>query len=216
MTYPQAPWTLQGNAISSLHINDVDRVRHLIPAELDIISIGGKTVSGVYLSYYGTGSVLEYSELIVIPAVVGYRGKIGGWVSHIYVDNADSVAGGREIWGLGKQLAEFNWEKGERVTVRQGNQMLCSLNYGKHSLAWPQYLGGNSFSTKNADLLLFVAQLNARFGFVGSQLEVPQESPFAEMGLGQPFLSVRLEEMNLQVFAPSVVAQQSAESLVIS
>jgi acetoacetate decarboxylase len=43
--------------------------------------------------------VLEYNELIIIAAVLGYKGKFGAWISHIYVDNPDSVAGGREIWG---------------------------------------------------------------------------------------------------------------------
>jgi acetoacetate decarboxylase len=47
------------------------------------------------------------------------------------VDNPDSVAGGREIWGLPKELAEFSWLGGDRVltflsvrlTVRQNNKM---------------------------------------------------------------------------------------------
>ncbi|MEM5838755.1 acetoacetate decarboxylase family protein, partial [Pediococcus acidilactici] len=127
-----------------MQLIDIDRVRPLIPSELEIISVWpGKTLGGIYLSYYGSGSVLEYSELIVIAAFVGYKGKFGGWVSHIYVDNPDSVAGGREVWGLPKELAEFTWEGGvsaaqpealaprkeARVTVSQGNRLLCSLNY---------------------------------------------------------------------------------------
>ena len=69
--YPQAPWTLKGYAISTVHLVDVDKVRHLIPSELNIISVlPGKTLSVVYVSGYGSGSVLEYSELIVAPAMV--------------------------------------------------------------------------------------------------------------------------------------------------
>jgi len=77
-------WTLQGYA--SRHCNrDIDRVRSLVPEELEIISCGlVRTLGGVYLSHYGSGSVLEYSELIVIAALVGYRGKFGGWVSHMW------------------------------------------------------------------------------------------------------------------------------------
>ena len=212
MPYPQAPWTLQGYAIVTGHLINIDRVRHLIPSELEIISVfPGKTVGGVYLSYYGHGSVLEYSELIVIPAAVGYQGKIGGWVSHIYVDNPDSVAGGREVWGLPKELAEFTWERGERVTVRQGNRTLCSLNYKQQTFAWQQWLGGSSFSAKDANLLNFSAELESRLGFIGSKLEVPTESPFSGIGLGQPFLSVRCEQMSLRVRAPEVVGQRAVE-----
>ncbi|MBW4565737.1 MAG: acetoacetate decarboxylase family protein [Mojavia pulchra JT2-VF2] len=212
MPYPQAPWTLQGYAIQTLHLVNIDQVRSLVPSELDIISVWpGKTVASVYLSYYGSGSMLEYSELIVAPAIVGYRGKIGGWVSHIYVDDVNSVAGGREIWGLPKELADFNWEKGERVTVSQGNRKLCTLNYNQQTLAWRQWLGASSFSAMGADLLIFPAQFESRLGLIGSQLEVPAESPFFGMGLGQPFLTARYEQMSVEIGAPEVVGQRKVE-----
>ncbi|HAA28493.1 MAG TPA: acetoacetate decarboxylase, partial [Cyanobacteria bacterium UBA8553] len=138
MPYPSAPWTLQGYALQTLQLIDVERVRPLIPSEFEIVCVlPGKTVAGVYLSCYGSGSVLKYSELIVNTAIVRYFGKIGGWVSHLYVDSAASVAGGREIWGLPKALAEFTWKKNSptvsgydnSVIVRQGEQVLCRLNY---------------------------------------------------------------------------------------
>ena len=51
MPYPQAPWTLQGYAIQTLQLLDIDRVRPFIPSELNIITVlPGKTLGGVYLS----------------------------------------------------------------------------------------------------------------------------------------------------------------------
>lgn len=212
MGYPSAPWTLKGYALLTLHLLDVDRVRHLIPKELDIKTVWpGKTVGGVYFSYYSPGSALEYNELIVAPALVSYQGKVGAWVSHIYVDNPDSVVGGREIWGLPKELAEFSWENDRRVTVRQGDRMLCKFKYNQPWLAWPQKFRGSSFSTMNADVLLFSAELEARLGLIGSKIEVPAESPFSEIGLGQPFLSFHSDNMSLQVNAPEVVGQRAVE-----
>ena len=211
MTYPQAPWTLQGYAFQTLQLLDVDRVRLLIPFELNIISVlPGKTLGGVYLSYYGTGSVLKYSELIAIAGFVSYAGKFGGWVSHIYVDNSDSVAGGREIWGLPKELAEFNWQD-NRVTVRQGNRILCHFNYNQQSFGWKQQLGASSFSTLGSNLLIFPAELEARLGLVSSKLEIPVESPFAKLNIGQPLLTVHAEHMRLKVDAPAVVGQRVVE-----
>ncbi|MBW4687582.1 MAG: acetoacetate decarboxylase family protein [Komarekiella atlantica HA4396-MV6] len=209
MPYPQTPWTLQGYAIQTLQLVNIDRVRHLIPSELEIISVWpGKTLGSVYLSNYGSGSVLEYSELVVAPAVVSYQGKFGGWVSHIYVDNADSVAGGREIWGLPKELAEFSWEQGERVTVRQGNQQLCSLNYNRQNLALRSHLNASGFSAMGNDLLIFPTKFESLLGLIGSKLEVPAESPFSNIGFGQPFLTVRYEQMRLRVDAPKIVGQR--------
>ena len=86
MSYPSAPWILKGDAIQTLHLVNINQVKLLVQQELDIISVWpGKTLGGVYLSKYGSGSVLEYNELIVAPAVVIYQGKIGVWVSHIYL-----------------------------------------------------------------------------------------------------------------------------------
>ncbi|MFN6529338.1 acetoacetate decarboxylase family protein [Nostoc sp. ChiSLP03a] len=208
MPYPQAPWTLQGYAIQTLHLVNIDQVRPLIPLELEIISVWpGKTLASVYLSHYGSGSVMEYSELIVVPALINYQRKIGAWISHIYVDNADSVAGGREIWGLPKELAKFTWEQGKYVTVHQENRKLCSLKYNQQSLPWRQWLSASSFSVKGSDLLIFPAEVESVLGLIGSKLEIPDESPFSGIGLGQPWLTVRYEQMNLRVDAPKVVGQ---------
>ncbi|HYW20405.1 MAG TPA: acetoacetate decarboxylase family protein [Nodularia sp. (in: cyanobacteria)] len=207
MSYPSAPWILKGDAIQTLHLVNIDRVRSLVPAKLNIISVWpGKTLGGVYLSKYGSGSVLEYNELIVAPAVVIYQGKIGVWVSHIYVDNLDSVAGGREIWGLPKELADFSWEE-KGVTVRQGNVLLCTLNYDRQSVAWRQRLDAASFSIMATNLLRFDFGFEARLGLVGSKLEISAESPFAEIGLSQPFVTVGCEQMTLRVDAPKVVGR---------
>ncbi|WP_414543724.1 acetoacetate decarboxylase family protein [Nostoc sp. CCY0012] len=211
MSYPSAPWTLVGDAIQTLHLVNIEQVRSLVPTELNIISVWpGKTLGGIYLSRYESGSVLQYSELIVVSAVVFYQGKIGPWISHIYVDNADSVAGGREIWGLPKELADFTWE-GKNVTVRQGDRLLCHLNYNQQSLAWRQKLSASAFSVMNTNLLAFRAELDARLGLVGCNVQVPATSPFAGINFSQPVATVCCEQMRLWVDAPQVVGQRTGK-----
>ncbi len=212
MTYPMAPWSLQGYAVQTLHLVDTNRVRALIPPEFEIFSVfPGKTLGSVYLSNYQPGSVLEYSELIVAPAFVKYQGKIGAWVTHIYVDNSDSVAGGREIWGLPKELADFTWLD-KRVAVQQGGNTLCTLDFDKKSwFNWRQWLKGLSFSTKDANIMSFPAEFEFNIGFIGSKLEVPLESPFASLNLGAPLLSARSDNMILKVEAPQIVGARAVD-----
>jgi hypothetical protein len=219
---------LQGHALQTLQLIDVERVRSLIPPELEIISVfPGKTVGGVYLSYYGSGSVLEYSELIVVAGLVSYSGKLGGWVSHIYVDNPNSVAGGREIWGLPKQLAEFTWENGKavkpdaghssaswhhnQVTVRQGAQLLCSLRYNWQSFGLPIPFSGNIFSTLDSSILLFQGQVESHIGLVNGKLTVPAESPFGSLELGKPWLTLYCDQMRLITREPEAVGHRKTE-----
>ncbi len=207
MTYPQPPWTLKGDAFVTLQLLDIARVRPLIPAELNIVSVlPGKTIGGVYLSKYSSGSVLEYSELIIIAGVLSYEGKFGGWVSHIYVDNPDSVAGGRQVWGLPKELAQFSWEASS-VTVSQAGNLLCKLNYQRQSFGLPLKLSASAFSCKESNLLIFPAFVEANFGLVSSSLEIPTTSPFAKLNISQPILTVHSDRLKLVVDAPTVVGQ---------
>ena len=161
MNYPQPPWNLKGFAIQTLNLLDVERSRYFIPAELEIVSVlPGKTLGGIYLSAYGEGSLLQYNELIVVAGLTRYQNKVGSWISHIYVDNETSVAGGREIWQLPKEMADFSWEfdsdKKGKVTVRQNESLLCQLEYQKEwyqpSTWWQQELAADAFSGLDTEL----------------------------------------------------------------
>lgn len=214
MSYPPPPWRLQGYALQTLQLIDVKKVRPLIPTEFDIISVfPGKTLGGVYLSHYDAGSVLEYSELIVVAGIVSYSGKIGGWISNIYVDNPDSVAGGREIWELPKELANFSWKRDisvdstydQQVIVRQGEKTLCSLSYNQPRFCLQLPFSGDVFSSLSDSILLFKGELESRVGIVGSKLQVPVESPFVSMDLEQPWLTFYCDRLRLLVGASQVV-----------
>lgn len=214
MTYPSAPWTLKGYAFLTLQWIDVEKARPFIPTELEIISLWpGKTLGGVYISSYGLGSVMEYNELIITSALVRYAGKVGSWVSHIYVDNPNSVAGGREIWGLPKELAEFNWEEGKTscVSVAQGNQELCSLTYSQPSWSWQLPFTGNILSALGGHFLSFQGEFQGKVGWIASQLKIPPASPFASLNLGQSWLSFACEEMNFVAGVPQVIGNRAVE-----
>lgn len=208
MVYPPPPWQLKGHALITLQWVDIEQVRSQIPEELELVSIWpGKTLGVVYLSSYRLGSVMEYNELIVACGPVKYAGKLGSWISHIYVDNPNSVAGGREIWGLPKEMAEFRWEDGQkpRVQVTQGNRQLCSLSYSQPSIALPIPFSGDVLSRLGSNWLLFKGQLQAQIGPIGGHLEIPVSSPFAYLNLSQPWLTIACQDLNLVVSEPQIL-----------
>ena len=211
MSYPSAPWVLKGYALCAVHLIDIDKARPLVPSELEIISVWpGKTLGGIYLSAYGSGSVLESNEAIVVAGLVNYGGKFGSWISHLYVDNPDSVAGGREIWGLPKELAEFSWETGDpmRIIVAQSDRELCRFTYSPPSLTVPLPFSGDVLSLLNSDFLIFKGDIQSRIGLVSGNLEVPADSPFASLNFGEPFLTFYCDDMRLVAGAPEVIGQK--------
>lgn len=211
MAYPSPPWTLTGFGFQTIQLLEVDRVSSLIPSQLEIVSVlPGKTLGGIYVAAYGDGSALIYNELIVVNAIVRHGGKIGAWISHIYVDLPDSVAGGREIWGLPKELAQFQWELGSHpsVCVRQENEILCQLNSRWQVPAWTQPLSGLVFSELNSTLMMFEAKGQLKWHLAGTELQIPSESPFAWLQLGKPLLSVYVNPLQIVVNAPVAVEEK--------
>lgn len=206
MSYLPPPWTLKGYGLQILQIMEIDSVRALIPSEFKIISVGfGKTIGGVYLASYESGSTLEYHELIVSPALVRYGNQWGGWISHIYVDHPDSVAGGREIWGLPKELATFEWENGNTIKVYQGSKLLYSLNYQPKNWSLPLSLTLPSFGILSSNVLKFQATFKSNLSLINSQFKIPTESPFANLGLEKPGLTLSLNCLTLSVSEPKII-----------
>lgn len=205
MTYPPSPWLLKGYANQTLHLVEIDRARKFVPPQLEIVAVlPGKTLGSIYLSEYQSGSILEYNELIVAPALVKNQGKIGGWISHIYVDNPDSVAGGREIWGLPKEMAEFVRDDRDTI-VKQQDRMLCSLSVSNNLLSGIKIqpeISGYCFGNLNGNLLYFGNDFKSKISSIDSKVVVPPSSPFADLKLPQPLLALALQDLNLVAGTP--------------
>lgn len=211
MPYPPAPWTLTGVALATPRLIDIDRARLFVPRDLDIVPVlPGKTLGMVFAAYYD--SDLSYSELIVAPALVRQGGF---WVSHIYVDNESSVAGGRDIWGLPKQLAHFGWHP-KGVDMHQGERLLCAIDHPQPFYTLRLPLMTPSVSALGTALLAFTSHFRAGLGFSLGQLTVPDESPFAALHLSQAAPMFHLRHLHLRVDAPRTVGQMRVEDEVMS
>lgn len=104
MTPP--PWTLTGSGLVAVYA----------PAP-------GAPVGTLMLLRYATSPVGAYDELLW----AAFTRTPFGWrpqVSEIWVSTAESVAWGRRNWGLPKQLAQFEWERGRvRVVGEEGREV---------------------------------------------------------------------------------------------
>jgi hypothetical protein len=96
----------------------------------DLLLIPDGLGTGVMLATY-TGATLAYHELIVArrPFVV----------SEIYVDDERSRAGGRAIWNLPKELADFAVGPG-RFEVRRDGELLLSAHIRRRAGFMPMVI----------------------------------------------------------------------------
>ncbi|MEZ4728675.1 MAG: acetoacetate decarboxylase family protein [Caldilineaceae bacterium] len=217
MPYPPAPWHLQGEAVQTLQLIEIDRARPLIPPSVSILPIlPGRTLGGVYFAHYGSGSILEYHELIVAAALTRVDKQIGYWISHIYVDQPASMQGGRAIWGLPKTLAEFHWafaETGE-ISVQQAGQLLCTLRYSRPRNCLPMPLVLPTISQLEDNLLHFRGQGQGCLGWGQGRLDAPDDSPLAGLDLTRSGHTFHLRNMRLLVNAPRPIRESIASNQV--
>lgn len=209
MNYPAAPWTLKGHAYATLHLIDVARASKFIPTNLEIVqTLPGKTIGGVFLGKYEAGSTLTYGELIVVAGLVRHRETVGAWISHIYVDNPSSIAGGREIWHLPKEDAQFFWRSSDQggAIVRQGERVLCDFSHGWQFNLWRQSIQAPVYSQSDAQLLRFEGRAIGNAALISSRLSVPESSPFARLIDSQQWLALKADSLEMLINPPIPVA----------
>jgi hypothetical protein len=128
---PPAPWSCSGQ----IHLGLVRADR---PADLPegFSPLLGRKTWGIGLIRYLEGP-LRYDELVVGPMV--RRGtRPGILVRHIFVDDPVSRRGGREIWGLPKELARFAWSEGA-VEVSDEKGLLARVGFEDAGRALPGF-----------------------------------------------------------------------------
>ena len=173
MSHPAPPWHLNGEFV-------------IVPALVKPRALGG-----VLLANYTSGT-LVYRELIVFERATR-RGMV---ISHIYVDDEQSLSGGREIWGLPKELATFAYGP-SRFEASQGNVLLSARirrRPGRLPLLVPAPIVSEAGAT------LGIARVKAAPALV--TLDVPPDSPFAHLGLGGTHLALAGDDLRLEMPPP--------------
>ena len=174
MSYPEAPWDLQGEMI-------------VVPAR-----VRNRQIGGVLLADYRSG-ILSYRELIVFSKATTH----GMVVSHIYVDSPESMRGGRAIWGLPKELAEFEYD-GRTFTARQNGDTLLQARIRRRPGFLPLLIP--TPITSHAGDTIGRARIKAAPALV--TLDVPGHSPFASLGLDGTHLALAGDDLKLTMPAP--------------
>ena len=106
VAYPPEPWRLAGQLHASVFRVPTDDLPASQPPGTRPVLIGGHGIVIAAWVRYEAGSVLRYRELLC-TVLVRDGGRIRPTISHIWVDSEASRRGGRELWGIPKQLAEF-------------------------------------------------------------------------------------------------------------
>lgn len=104
--YPPEPWHLRGDLHTSVFLVPLADLPVDLPPGWRPVRIGRLGVVATAWVSYRPGGVLAYEELMSTLLVRRGR-RVSLTITHIWVDSPASRDGGRELWGVPKELADF-------------------------------------------------------------------------------------------------------------
>jgi acetoacetate decarboxylase len=118
--YPPPPYRFYDREyIIIKYRTDRAALEAVVPEPLEIID---DVVNYEFIRMPDSTGFGDYTETgQVIP--VKFQGETGGYVHSMYLNDNSPIAGGREIWGFPKKLAEPK-------IVHEADTIVCTLNYG--------------------------------------------------------------------------------------
>ena len=165
--YPPPPWEMTGQLWMGYFKSDAP-----VPLPAGLHHLLDPRSLLVTIVRYQQGT-LQYDEL-VLGTLVRLGGRVGIYVDHIWVTSLASVWGGRRIWGLPKNMAEFAWQDSTvRIADDQGPIATIQVDTAPASLPWtwlPIPMPGVG-QLENNQWVFTIGQLWGRFGRADMHIE---------------------------------------------
>lgn len=107
VSYPDQPWDLHGDAAAGVFLVPLHDLPSSPPPGFRPVRILGRAVVMTAFFRYREPSPLTYGE--IMATVLVRRGlRLRVFIPQIWVDSPASLAGGRDLWAIPKDLAEFH------------------------------------------------------------------------------------------------------------
>lgn len=192
--YPRPPWQLGGESWVGVFKSPGAAN---VPIPLKPLINPHYLVVAIIRYLYGT---LTYDEMI-IGSIARYGWRIGLYVHHIWVDDISSMWGGRKIWGLNKEMANFSWER-NTVQVSDELGVIASVSVDKEKSSFPAiWLPVPSFGHLDERWLFTLGSIKTNLGRAGMEInEWSQRFPY--QALGRPSFSIAGKPFDMTFVAP--------------
>ena len=191
--YTPAPWTIRAEMHGAmLKMPPGSIPEELLPPGITVLRRDGSAMLGAVWWDYRQGGTLVYREFLVSTMS---RNPGVGTVLRIWVDSVQSMVGGRELWYMPKELAEFTFEHdpGFSATMRIGGREVVSYRFTPR---WtiPARMPAKIATIQEADGTVRRTQAKFRFRFQTGRgkLLIPADSEVAFLRQGKPIRHVAM------------------------
>ncbi|WP_370950330.1 acetoacetate decarboxylase family protein [Amycolatopsis sp. cg5] len=198
MTYPPEPWNLAGQAYLSIWRVPADRLPGL-PGGVKPVLLGGRAqVFTAWVDYQPPGQ-LSYHELLSTVAVHGPR--VSSSITDIWVDSEISLAGGRELWGIPKDLATLGFTHGKTFTASaaiEDGWIATAAFTPRLGLPLAAPAAFDVVQTLKGDLKRSPVRAKARPHLASADWSINPDGPLGYLSGHRPALSLHVRDFSLR------------------
>ena len=98
---PPLPWEFpNARVLYQPSLVPLTAAKEVTPSDMNILSLFGWTLGGVFVVEWTASPVGPYREVAVLSALVSRGLQLGAWASHIVVTESEACSAAREVFGL--------------------------------------------------------------------------------------------------------------------
>lgn len=193
-TYPPEPWDLTGVGHVTLWRVPVAALPPLPFSAKPLAARGAAVVATAFVAYDERG-LMAYDELLA--GVLVRRGwRVGLSITDIWVDSESSMLGGRELWGIPKELATFGSLFAETAA---GPIASASFTPRRRPVApVPPLLRGSTVQTRAGRTVVSPIRAGGRVRPARAIWSLDADGPLAWLRAGRPVTSVVAEDFSMR------------------
>ena len=197
-SYPPAPWRLFAHAYIGIFVVPRNELPRPDAPRTRPITVCGRGVVASAFFVYEEPSPLTYGEVMQTVLVRdGWRLRIS--ITRIWVDSAASRDGGRELWAIPKQLAEFPIEAHRRYEARLAGRPLARFRLRRGSRPRLPLWFGFRIAQGAADgsTRTTPVRVRGRFGPAAGDWWSAPDGPLMEVTTRRPVLTLAAHRLRL-------------------
>lgn len=192
-TYPPSPWDLTGHAYAGMWLLPKRLAPPPHSASTKPVTLFGRTIVSAAFFVYEEPSPLTYDEIMSTVLVRdGWRLRVS--ITHIWVNSAASRDGGRELWAIPKDLADFDVAPHASYAA-QGIGSLSLRRVRRLPFRLPAVF--SSAQDRGGNLLVTPVSGKVRAGLASARWSFAADGPIGFLAGRKPLLTLAIRPFRL-------------------
>lgn len=192
--YPPEPWDLTGVGHVTIWRLPTSAIPTL-PFSARPLAFRGTALAATAFVRYDERGLMAYDELLA-GVVVRLGRRVGLSITDIWVDSESSLHGGRELWGIPKELASFG-----SLFAETASGPIASASFSPRrvpGLPVPRLLRGSTVQTRAGRTVASPVRAGGRVRPAQATWSLDADGPLAWLRAGRPVTSVVAEDFSMR------------------